>query len=173
VAIIAVDPSSARTGGAILGDRIRMQSHYKDAGIFIRSMATRGAHGGLAAATADMVRLFRLAGWDIVLVETVGVGQSEVDIAGVADVTLVVLVPGMGDEVQVIKSGLLEIADIFVINKADHAGVAQLQNDLHTNFKAPIVQTIATAGGGIDDLVAAVSQAFLPAQPPANQENDA
>ena len=169
VAVIAVDPSSVRTGGAILGDRIRMQSHYADRGVFIRSMASRGAHGGLARATAGLVRLFRLAGWDIVLLETVGVGQSEVDVAAVADVTLVVLVPGMGDEVQVIKSGVLEVADIFVINKADHPGVAQLQNDLHANFGVPIIQTIATAGAGIDELVAAVSEAFLPASPEINQ----
>ncbi|HEY2018965.1 MAG TPA: methylmalonyl Co-A mutase-associated GTPase MeaB, partial [Bryobacteraceae bacterium] len=116
VAIIAVDPSSRITGGAILGDRIRMQQHHADAGIFIRSMATRGNNGGLARTTADLVRLMDRAGRDFILIETVGVGQDEVEIAGLAQITVVVLVPGMGDDVQAIKAGIMEIADIFVIN---------------------------------------------------------
>src|SRR5882724_1542366 len=122
VAIIAVDPSSAVTGGALLGDRIRMQAHHADPGIFIRSMATRGALGGLASSTAALVRLFGAAGRDLVIVETVGVGQAEVAVAKLAAVTLVVLVPGMGDDVQAFKAGIMEIADIYVVNKADHAG---------------------------------------------------
>src|SRR5882724_11277110 len=122
VAIVAVDPSSAVTGGALLGDRIRMQAHHADPGIFIRSMATRGSLGGLADATAGLVRLFGAAGRDLVIVETVGVGQAEVAVAKLAAVTLVVLVPGMGDDVQAFKAGIMEIADIYVVNKADHAG---------------------------------------------------
>ncbi|HXA51085.1 MAG TPA: methylmalonyl Co-A mutase-associated GTPase MeaB, partial [Candidatus Acidoferrum sp.] len=126
VAILAVDPSSRRTGGAILGDRIRMQQHYADPGIFIRSMATRGNLGGLARATRDVAQLMRASGRDYVLIETVGVGQDEVEVAGVADVTVVVLVPGMGDDIQAIKSGIMEIASIFVINKSDHPGADRL-----------------------------------------------
>ena len=122
VAIIAVDPSSRVTGGAILGDRIRMQRHHADPGIFIRSMATRGESGGLAVTTTNIVKLFRAAGFDWIVVETVGVGQDEISIAALADVTVVVLVPGMGDDVQAIKAGILEIADVFAINKADHPG---------------------------------------------------
>jgi LAO/AO transport system kinase len=155
VAIIAVDPSSAVTGGALLGDRIRMQSHHADPGIFIRSMATRGSLGGLADATAGLVRLFSAAGWDIVIVETVGVGQAEVAVAQLAAITILVLVPGMGDDVQASKAGIMEIADIFVINKADHPGVEQLERELHGS--TPIVRTVATDGTGIDDLMAAIS----------------
>src|SRR5262245_54564630 len=125
VAIIAVDPSSSVTGGALLGDRIRMQGHYADPGIFIRSMATRGSLGGLADATAKLVRLFSAAGRDVVIVETVGVGQAEVAVAQLAAITVVVLAPGMGDDVQAFKAGIMEIADIFVINKADHPSVEQ------------------------------------------------
>jgi LAO/AO transport system kinase len=163
VAIIAVDPSSAVTGGALLGDRIRMQSHHADPGIFIRSMATRGSLGGLADATAGLVRLFSAAGWDVVIVETVGVGQAEVAVAQLAGITLVVLVPGMGDDVQASKAGIMEIADIFVINKADHPGVAQMereiQNLLSLGHRAtPIVRTVATDGTGIDDLMAAIGK---------------
>src|SRR5437588_1919722 len=157
VAIIAVDPSSAVTGGALLGDRIRMQSHHADAGIFIRSMATRGSLGGLADATAGLVRLFSGAGWDVVIVETVGVGQAEVAIAQLAGITLVVLVPGMGDDIQASKAGIMEIADIFVINKADHPGVAQLEHELQ-NWHVPIVRTVATDGTGIDELMAAIEK---------------
>ena len=157
VAIIAVDPSSAVTGGALLGDRIRMQSHYADAGIFIRSMATRGSLGGLADATAGLVRLFSAAGWDVVIVETVGVGQAEVAVAQLAAITILVLVPGMGDDIQASKAGIMEIADIFVINKADHPGVTQLERELQ-NWGSPIVRTIATDGTGIGELMAAIEK---------------
>ena len=131
VAILAVDPSSRISGGAILGDRIRMQQHHADPGIFIRSMATRGTLGGLARATADLARLMDAAGRDYVIIETVGVGQDEIEIASVAQVTVVVLVPGMGDDVQAIKAGIMEIADIFVINKADHPGADRVELELH------------------------------------------
>ena len=168
VAIIAVDPSSALTGGALLGDRIRMQAHHADPGIFIRSMASRGSLGGLAAATAGLARLFGAAGWDIVIVETVGVGQAEVAVAQLADITIVVLVPGMGDDVQAFKAGIMEIADIFVINKADHPGVAQIENEIRglqsvghraDGWVPPVVRTVATDGTGIDELMAAVDRA--------------
>jgi GTPase len=151
VAIIAVDPSSRATGGAILGDRVRMQRHYSDPGVFIRSMATRGATGGLARTSSLLSRLFRSAGFDFVIVETVGVGQDEIDIAALADVTILILVPGMGDDIQAIKSGVMEIADIFVINKADRPGVDQLQHDIETML--PVYRTIATDGTGIPELV--------------------
>src|SRR5436190_15656059 len=154
VAIIAVDPSSRISGGAILGDRIRMQQHHGDSGVFIRSMATRGITGGLARATAEMVRLMAGAGMDYVLIETVGVGQDEVEIAGLAQVTVVVLVPGMGDDVQAIKAGIMEIADIFVINKADHPGADRVERELHAEgFTCPVVRTVATEGKGITELV--------------------
>jgi LAO/AO transport system kinase len=156
VAIIAVDPSSAVTGGALLGDRIRMQSHHADPGIFIRSMATRGSLGGLAEATSGLVRLFSAAGWDVVIVETVGVGQAEVAVAQLAAITIVVLVPGMGDDIQASKAGIMEIADIFVINKADHPGVEQLERELHGS--TPIVRTVATDGTGIEDLMSAIEK---------------
>jgi LAO/AO transport system kinase len=157
VAIVAVDPSSPFSGGAILGDRVRMMRHHGDEGVFIRSMATRGSMGGLAAATADMVRLLDAAGFDIVIVETVGVGQDEVDIARLAQVTVVVLMPGMGDDVQMIKSGLMEIADIFVINKADHAGADRLERELHhADHTAPVFRTVATEGTGVAELAAAI-----------------
>src|SRR5580693_2063368 len=131
VGIIAVDPTSPYTGGAILGDRIRMQQHHDDAGVFIRSVATRGWLGGLAAATTEMTMLFDAAGFDVVLVETVGVGQDEVEIARLADGTLVVMVPGMGDDVQAIKAGIIEIADVFVINKSDLPGAEKLERELN------------------------------------------
>jgi LAO/AO transport system kinase len=162
VAILAVDPSSRATGGAILGDRIRMQQHHADAGIFIRSMATRGSLGGLARATRDLARLMDGAGRDYVLIETVGVGQDEVEIAGLAQVTVVVLVPGMGDDVQAIKAGIMEIADVFVINKADQPGADRVERELQamlslSNGAAPaIVRTIATEGAGIMELLAAI-----------------
>ncbi|HEY1239040.1 MAG TPA: methylmalonyl Co-A mutase-associated GTPase MeaB [Bryobacteraceae bacterium] len=168
VAIIAVDPSSRATGGALLGDRIRMQQHHADPGIFIRSMATRGGSGGLARATAAMVRLMDAAGKDYVLIETVGVGQDEVDIADLAHVTLVVLVPGMGDDVQSIKAGIMEIADIFVINKADQPGADRLERELQAMLsltngaRPPIFRTVATESTGIADLVAQVSDLPLP-----------
>jgi LAO/AO transport system kinase len=154
--IIAVDPTSRISGGAILGDRIRMQDHHADPGIFIRSMATRGASGGLAAATADMVRLLDAAGKEYVIIETLGVGQDEVDIAGLAGITVVVLVPGMGDEIQAIKAGIMEIADIIVINKADHPGADRVEREVHANSDAPIVRTVATEGTGIGELLAAI-----------------
>jgi LAO/AO transport system kinase len=164
VAIVAVDPSSRISGGAILGDRIRMQQHHGDSGIFIRSMATRGSAGGLARATAEMARLMDASGKDYVIVETVGVGQDEIAIAGVAHVTVVVLVPGMGDDVQAIKAGIMEIADIFVINKADHPGADRVERELQAalsladGHKPPIVKTVATDGRGIQELLSSLEQ---------------
>ena len=161
VAIIAVDPSSRLSGGAILGDRVRMQRHHADPGVFIRSMATRGATGGLARTSAMFSRLFRSAGFDFVIVETVGVGQDEVDIAAMADVTVVVLVPGMGDDIQAIKAGLMEIADIFVINKADRPGADQTQREIegmlslgHGDAVPAIFRTVAIDGTGVVELLA-------------------
>jgi LAO/AO transport system kinase len=156
VAIIAVDPSSHATGGAILGDRIRMQRHHADPGIFIRSMAARGSSGGLAGTTANMARLFRSEGFDYVFVETVGVGQGEIEIAGLADVTVVVLVPGMGDDIQAIKAGILEIADVFALNKSDHPGAEQTEQEIREERSAPVVRTVAIRQLGIDELLAAI-----------------
>jgi LAO/AO transport system kinase len=160
VAIIAVDPSSRASGGAILGDRVRMQRHHADPGVFIRSMATRGAIGGLARTSAALSRLFRSAGFDFVVIETVGVGQDEVDVAALADVTVVVLVPGMGDDIQALKAGVMEIADIFVINKADRPGVEQTQREIEGmlgladgEIVPAIFQTIATDGAGVGALL--------------------
>ena len=130
VGIVAVDPTSPYTGGAILGDRIRMQEHFSDPGIYIRSMATRGSLGGLARTTADVTTILDASGRDIVLIETVGVGQDEVDIVRLADVTVVILVPGMGDDVQTIKAGIMEIADIFVINKSDRDGADRVEREI-------------------------------------------
>lgn len=151
VAIIAIDPSSRATGGAILGDRVRMQRHHADPGVFIRSMATRGATGGLARTSSLLCRLFRSAGFDFVLVETVGVGQDEIDIAALADVTVVVLVPGMGDDIQALKAGLMEIADVFVINKADRPGVDQTEREIETRL--PVYRTVAIDGTGVPELL--------------------
>lgn len=158
VAVLAVDPSSTFTGGAILGDRIRMTQHHADPHVFIRSMATRGAMGGLAPTAAGLVSLFDAAGFDTVIVETVGVGQDEVDVARVAQVTLVVLVPGMGDEVQAIKAGIMEIADIFVLNKADRPGVEKLEQEISQSggHPPPMVRTVASEGKGIAELLAAI-----------------
>lgn len=162
VGVIAVDPSSPFTGGAILGDRIRMQGHASDSGVFIRSMATRGSLGGLSQATSDAALLLDAAGKHYVLVETVGVGQGEVEIVRLADCTLVVLVPGMGDDVQNLKAGLMEIADIFVLNKADREGADRFKQQLHAilqlvpernGWKPPIVLTVATENQGIDELL--------------------
>ncbi len=161
IAIIAVDPTSRMTGGAILGDRIRMQQHHADPGIFIRSMATRGNTGGIARTTADLVRLMDAAGRDYVIVETVGVGQDEVEIASLAQITVVVLVPGMGDGVQAIKAGIMEIADIFVINKSDQPGADRLELELQHLHKT-IIRTVATEGTGVDLLLEAVGQASWP-----------
>jgi len=167
VGIIAVDPSSPYTGGAILGDRIRMQSHYGDPGIFIRSMATRGSLGGLARTTADVATVLDASGRDVVMIETVGVGQDEVDIVRLADVTLVILVPGMGDDVQSIKAGIMEIADIFVINKADREGADRVEREIramqslatrHDDWVPPIVKTVAQDGTGIPALADAINQ---------------
>lgn len=164
VGIIAVDPTSPYSGGAILGDRIRMQSHALDDGVFIRSMATRGHLGGLAAATGHVLTVLSASGKDVIVVETVGVGQDEVEIVATADVSLVVLVPGQGDEVQALKAGIMEIADIFVVNKADREGVerviAEIQSMLsmgpHDAERPPIVKTVATLDEGIAELMAAV-----------------
>lgn len=167
VGIIAVDPSSPFSGGAILGDRIRMQTLGLDPKVFIRSMATRGNLGGLAAATVDAVTILDAAGYDKIIVETVGVGQDEIDIVKTADVSIVVLVPGMGDDVQAIKAGLMEIADIFVINKADREGVHRTEIELEAllsitersdGWIVPIVKTIATQSKGIEDLSNAISK---------------
>ena len=157
IAIVAVDPSSRTTGGAILGDRIRMQRHHADPGVFIRSMATRGATGGLARTSVTLSHLFRNAGFDFTILETVGVGQDEIEIAGHADATLVVLVPGMGDDVQAIKAGIMEIADIFVINKADRPGVDSTQREVEGmlslgHVEIPIFRTVAIDGTGIPEL---------------------
>ena len=159
VAVIAVDPTSPYSGGALLGDRIRMQAHHADEGVFIRSMATRGAMGGLASATADLVTLLDGAGWDVILIETVGVGQDEVEIARLAQVVVVVLVPGMGDDVQAIKAGIMEIADIFVLNKADQPGIEKLEREVQymqslsgpadRPWTPPLVRTVASEGQGI------------------------
>src|ERR1700732_3774738 len=167
VGVIAVDPTSPYSGGAILGDRIRMQGHASDSGIFIRSMATRGCLGGLARATGDVALILDASGKQHVLVETVGVGQDEVDIVRLADCTLVLLVPGMGDDVQNMKAGLMEIADIFVLNKSDREGVENLETQLEAmlelgpernGWKPKIVRTIATETKGVDDLVSAIAE---------------
>ena len=167
VGVVAVDPSSAFTGGAILGDRIRMQEAIGDSGLYVRSMATRGCLGGLARATAEVSQVIEASGKDVVLIETVGVGQDEVDIVRLADVTLVVLVPGMGDDVQSIKAGIMEIADIFVINKADREGADRLEKEIRAlqslsgrngSWVASIVKTIATTGEGVDGLLEAIGQ---------------
>jgi LAO/AO transport system kinase len=161
VGIIAVDPSSPFTGGAILGDRVRMQGHATDTGIFIRSMATRGSLGGLAQATSDTALLLDAAGKEFILVETVGVGQGEIEIVRLADCTLVVLVPGMGDDVQNLKAGLMEIADIFVLNKCDREGADRFEEQLRAmltiapargGWQPPVVRTIATENKGIAEL---------------------
>jgi len=160
VAILAVDPTSRATGGALLGDRIRMQQHHADAGIFIRSMATRGAAGGLSRATGDMARLMDAAGKDYVLIETVGVGQDEIEIADLVQVTVLVLVPGMGDDIQAIKAGIMEIADIFVINKSDQPGADRVELELRAEgFHQPIVRAVATEGTGIAELLELVGKA--------------
>jgi LAO/AO transport system kinase len=167
IGIIAVDPTSPYTGGAILGDRIRMQAHHADSGIYIRSMATRGFLGGLARATADVATVLDASGKDLILVETVGVGQDEVDIVRLADATIVILVPGMGDDVQTIKAGIMEIADIFVINKSDREGAERVEREIRAmqslatrpdKWSPPIVKTVATEGTGIPELVAAIAE---------------
>lgn len=167
VGIIAVDPSSPFSGGAILGDRIRMQTLGLDKGVFIRSMATRGNLGGLARATVDAVAILDAAGYRKIIVETVGVGQDEVEIVKTADVCAVVLVPGMGDDVQTMKAGIMEIGDVFVINKADREGVLRTERELEAllglaeradDWEPPIVKTVATESKGIEELAAAIDR---------------
>ena len=166
VGILAVDPTSPFTGGALLGDRIRMQSHFTDAGVFIRSMATRGAMGGLARASRDAVDLLDAAGFDWVLVETVGVGQDEVDVVRTVDTVVVVTLPGLGDEIQAIKAGILEIADVFAVNKADRDGADRACRDLrmmlaigeHGTWIPPVLKTVASRDEGVAELLAAVER---------------
>jgi len=159
VGVIAVDPTSPVTGGAILGDRIRMQQHHADPGVFIRSMATRGIPGGIARATADLATLLDAAGRDVVIIETVGVGQSEVEVARLAQVTILVTVPGTGDDVQAMKAGVLEIADVFVINKADLPGTDKLEQELHQIAgDRPLLRTVASEGQGIAEVLQAVRE---------------
>lgn len=162
VGIVAVDPSSPFTGGAILGDRIRMQDRFADSGVFIRSMASRGQPGGLAKASQNVVALMAATGKDVVLVETVGVGQEEIDVIRVADTTIVVMVPGLGDAVQTMKAGLLEVADVFVVNKADRDGADRLFKDLSLmvhiglqdgKWAPPVLKTVATENKGVDEVL--------------------
>ncbi|TCS80551.1 methylmalonyl Co-A mutase-associated GTPase MeaB [Pectinatus cerevisiiphilus] len=169
VGIIAVDPTSPFSGGAILGDRIRMNGLTLDEGVFIRSMGTRGSLGGLSHKTADAVKALDAFGKDIIFVETVGVGQSEVDIVKAADTTIVVLIPGMGDDIQAIKAGILEIGDVFAINKADHDGADKLQAELNMmldldglkfDWRPPIQKVVANQGEGIDDLVKLIEKHY-------------
>ncbi len=181
VGIVCIDPSSPFSGGAILGDRIRMSTLGLDKNIFIRSMATRGNLGGLSRSTVDAVAILDAAGFDKVIVETVGVGQDEVEIVKTADVSVVVLVPGMGDDIQAIKAGIMEIGDVFVINKADREGVLRTQKELEAllslahrpdMWMPPIIKTVATNNEGIDDLSAAISSfsAFVETSNEANLE---
>jgi LAO/AO transport system kinase len=170
VGVLAVDPSSPFSGGALLGDRVRMQEHALDEGVFIRSMATRGHLGGIAWATPQAMRVLDAAGCDVILVETVGVGQSEVEVVSLADTTLVLLAPGMGDGIQAAKAGILEVADVFVVNKADRDGADQTVRDLKymislgrrekegPSWRPPIVRTVASKGQGVDELVEAIEQ---------------
>jgi LAO/AO transport system kinase len=165
--VIAVDPTSPFSGGAVLGDRLRMQAHAQDPGVFIRSMATRGHLGGLARATGDAALVLDAAGVETIVIETVGVGQDEVDIIRTADVAIVTLVPGTGDEVQALKAGIMEIADIFVVNKADREGADRLMSAVEANlalhnyasgeWRPPIVKTVATSGAGVAELVSAIA----------------
>jgi LAO/AO transport system kinase len=164
IGVLAVDPSSPFSGGALLGDRVRMAEHTEDPGVFIRSMATRGQLGGLAGATPQALRVLDAAGCDVVLIETVGVGQSEVDVVALADTTVVLLAPGMGDGVQAAKAGVLEVADVFVVNKADRDGAAQAVRELRHmigfgepgEWRVPVLRTVASRGEGVDGLVAAL-----------------
>jgi len=167
VGVLAVDPSSPYTGGALLGDRIRMQEHHANPNFYLRSMATRGSLGGLARTTADAASVLDAAGFDRILIETVGVGQDEVDIVRLADITIVVLVPGMGDDVQSIKAGIMEVADIFVINKSDREGADRIEAEVramqshasaHADWVPPIVKTVATTGDGIPALAGAIER---------------
>lgn len=168
VGVLAVDPSSPFTGGAILGDRVRMQEHTADRGVYIRSMSSRGQLGGLAAATPQAVRVLEGAGCDVILVETVGVGQAEVEIASLADTTLVLLAPGMGDAIQAVKAGVLEIADVFVINKADRPGADNTYRDIQGmlalgeraagDWRPQVVRAVAVKGEGVDEVAGAIEK---------------
>ncbi|MBO4162850.1 methylmalonyl Co-A mutase-associated GTPase MeaB [Micromonospora sp. MMS20-R2-23] len=168
VGVLAIDPSSPFTGGAILGDRVRMQDHATDPGVYIRSMSSRGHLGGLSSATPQAVRVLEGAGCDVVLVETVGVGQVEVEVASLADTTLVLLAPGMGDAIQAVKAGILEIADVFVVNKADRDGADNTVRDIQGmialgergpgQWRPQVVRSIAARGEGIDDIAAAIDK---------------
>ncbi|HMW01976.1 MAG TPA: methylmalonyl Co-A mutase-associated GTPase MeaB [Acidobacteriota bacterium] len=184
VGILAVDPSSPFSGGAILGDRIRMQSLALDPGIYIRSMATRGNLGGLARATSDAALILDAAGYDRVIVETVGVGQDEVDIVKTADVTLVVMVPGMGDDIQSIKAGIMEIGDLFIINKSDREGVERIEKEIEAMlslghrpdfWQPPILKTVATRHQGLDEVIEAIASylTFLQQHQQARQDRQA
>lgn len=170
VGIIAIDPTSPFSGGAILGDRIRMNELTLDQGVFIRSMGTRGSLGGLSRKTSEAIKILDAFGFDVVLVETVGVGQSEIDIVKTADTTLVVVVPGLGDDIQAIKAGILEIGDVFAINKADHDGVDRLHTELEmmldlnqekTDWRPPIQRVIANRGEGINELAEAIEKQIM------------
>jgi LAO/AO transport system kinase len=173
VGVIAVDPSSPFTGGALLGDRVRMQSHHDDDGVFVRSMAARDRLGGLAAAVPEAVLLMAAGGYDDVIIETVGVGQSEIDVAALADTTVLVMSPGMGDAVQAAKAGILEVADVLVVNKADQPGAGMLESELRTMLEVghavlsgdaavgwipPILRTVAVRGEGVEEVVAAITR---------------
>jgi len=168
VGVLAVDPTSPFSGGAVLGDRVRMGRHFADSGVFIRSMATRGQLGGLARATSDLAQILDASGADVVLIETVGVGQGEVDIVRTADVCVVVLAPGSGDEVQALKAGIMEIADVFVVNQADRQGADHLAQAIAANqslrsagpaeWQPPILKTVATTGDGVSDLWAVIGR---------------
>ncbi len=183
VGVVAVDPTSPFTGGAVLGDRVRMQQHAGDAGVFVRSMATRGHLGGLARATADVALVLDAAGKDIVMIETVGVGQGEVEIIRTADVSIVTLVPGTGDDVQALKAGIMEIADIFVVNKSDREGAGRLVTAIESNlslhvygsreWRPPILKTVATTGDGVPPLIDAMEsfRKHASAMPTARRRN--
>jgi LAO/AO transport system kinase len=173
VGVLAIDISSPRTGGALLGDRIRMQTHALDTGVYIRSMATRGQRGGLARATRESVLVLDAAGFDVVLIETIGVGQGDVDVLDVADTVLAVVTPGLGDDIQAMKAGLLEVAHIIVVNKADHAGAEATLRDLQ-EWYPHVLGTIAVNGTGMSDVLAAISAyqqaAPLPREVPSNSD---
>ena len=180
VAVLAIDPSSPLTGGALLGDRIRMQGHHADAGVYVRSMAARGHLGGLAVAAPEAAMVLDAAGFDDVVVETVGVGQSEVDVMGLVDAVVLVLAPGLGDSVQAAKAGVLEVADVLVVNKADLGGAGKLESELHAALALghaaggpaevpPVVRTVAVRGEGLDELVAAVDTHVAGAAPDATR----
>jgi len=166
VAVLAIDPTSPYTGGALLGDRVRMQEHATDPDVFIRSMATRGHLGGMALAAPEAVRILDAAGFDLVIIETVGVGQAEIDVAAATDTTLVVLAPGLGDAIQMAKAGILEVADVFVVNKADRDGAADVQRELRQMlhlgaarpWDPPLLATTASDGAGIDELWADIER---------------